>query len=133
MLWMKSLAFAAQPLLDWFGRWHHAHVVASLRWPAWKSGPTPSVAWQPAHLALSTIWRRGGNPVATFETSGGGTTTPPMPLEPLAVGGGEPRCGPSRHRWVPRPARRCRRSRWRSACTETRADPAADSHRYRSG
>src|SRR5678816_2776127 len=86
MLWMKSLAFAAQPLLDWFGRWHHEQVAASLRWPAWKSGPTPSVTWQPAHLVLSTIWRRPVNPVATLDTSGGGTISPPMPPKPLAFG-----------------------------------------------
>src|SRR5690349_21302184 len=86
MLWMKSRAFAAQPLLVWFGRWHHAQVVASLRWPAWKSGPTPSVTWQPSHRALSTIWRRAVNPVATLDTSGGGTISPPAPPKPLAFG-----------------------------------------------
>ena len=40
--WMKSLALADQALLVWLGRWHQEQVGASLRWPAWKSGPTPS-------------------------------------------------------------------------------------------
>jgi hypothetical protein len=56
--WMKSFWLPDQALLVWFGRWHQLHVPASLRWPAWKSGPTPSDTWQAPHLLLSTIARR---------------------------------------------------------------------------
>src|SRR5437762_2475149 len=81
---MKSLAFPAQALLVRIGRWHQLQLLESLRWPAWKSGPTPRVTWQLSHLELSTIARRPVNPVATFETSGGGTIRPPVPAKPLA-------------------------------------------------
>ena len=76
----KSLALAAQPLLVWLGRWQNAHVPASLRWPAWKSGPTPSDTWQAPHLLLSTMARRAVNPVATMWTLfyGGDTFCPEL-------------------------------------------------------
>src|SRR3954470_5442471 len=84
MLWMKSFWFADQPLLVWFGRWQKLQLVASLRWPAWKSGPTPSDTWQAAHFVLSTMARRPVKPDATFQTSSAGTMRPPLPAWPLA-------------------------------------------------
>ena len=79
MAWTKSLALADHALLVWLGRWHQLHVPASLRWPAWKSGPTPSETWHEPHLLLSTMARRPVKPVATIDTSGGGTISPPTP------------------------------------------------------
>ena len=81
MAWMKSFWLPDHALLVWFGLWQKLQVAASLRWPAWKSGPTPSVTWQPSHLALATMARRPVKPVATFETSGGGTIRPPTPAK----------------------------------------------------
>src|SRR3954447_10119047 len=86
MLWMKSFSFADHALLDWFGRWQKLQLDESLRCPAWKSGPTPRLTWHALHFVLSTIARRPVNPVATFQTSGGGTIRPPLPANPLAFG-----------------------------------------------
>src|SRR5437763_3867691 len=86
MLCTKSFWFADQPLLLWFGLWQKLQLLESLRWPAWKSGPTPSETWQPLHLELSTMARRPVKPVATIQTSGAGTMRPPLPAWPLAFG-----------------------------------------------
>src|SRR5262249_53953561 len=90
MLCTKSFWFADQALLVRFGLWQKLQLGESLRCPAWKSGPTPSVTWQPPHLVLSTMGlaapvasfgsaRRPRKPVATIQTSGGGTMRPPWP------------------------------------------------------
>src|SRR5207302_5753141 len=84
MLCTMSFSFPDQPLLFWLGLWQKLQVAASLRWPAWKSGPTPSDSWQPWHFAVETIARRAVKPVAAIETSGAGTTRPPFP--PLLPG-----------------------------------------------
>ena len=82
MLCTKSFWFADQPLLLWFGLWQKLQLVASLRWPAWKSGPTPSETWQALHFSFATMVRRRVKPVATFQTSGAGTIRPPLPPLP---------------------------------------------------
>ena len=46
MLCTKSFWFADQALLVLFGVWQKLQLAESLRCPAWKSGPTPSVTWQ---------------------------------------------------------------------------------------
>src|SRR5256885_10992318 len=87
MLWMNSRTFADHALLVWLGRWQNAQLVASLRWPAWKSGPTPSDTWQALHFAFETIARlalnrglpSGSLSSATFQTSSAGTMRPPTP------------------------------------------------------
>src|SRR3954453_2852806 len=82
--WMactKSFWFADQALLVRFGLWHQLQVAASLRWPAWKSGPTPSETWQAAHFEVATMLRRAVKPVATLVMSRAGTTRPPCPPE----------------------------------------------------
>src|SRR4051812_17848522 len=79
MLWTMSFWSPAQPLLVWFGLWQKLQVAASLRWPAWKSGPTPRVTWQAAHLKGATTARLAVNPVATVDTSKAGTIRPPLP------------------------------------------------------
>src|SRR5215813_3304287 len=94
MLCTKSFWLADQALLVLLGLWQKLQVTASLRWPAWKSGPTPSETWHPLHLEVATMgWglpfeseRRPVKPLATFQTSGGGTIRPPLPPKPLAFG-----------------------------------------------
>src|SRR3954453_6422977 len=94
MLCTKSFWFADQPLEVRFGRWQKLQLAASLRWPAWKSGPTPSDTWQAAHFCVATIWRRcakrgvplGSLSSATFQTSSAGTMSPPVPAWPFGFG-----------------------------------------------
>src|SRR3954452_10541597 len=79
MAWTKSFWLADQALLVRFGVWHQLQVADSLRWPAWKSGPTPRLTWQALHFVLSTMDRRLVNPVAGFHMSSAGTMRPPWP------------------------------------------------------
>ncbi len=74
--------FTGQPLLVRLTVWQNVQVGASLRWPAWNVGLTPSAPWQVLHFALSTMTRRPVKPVATFHTFGGGTARPPVPPTP---------------------------------------------------
>src|SRR6266540_266415 len=77
MAWMKSLAFADQPLLVRFGVWQNAQVGASFRCPAWNVGIEPSWSWQALHFAFDTIVRRAVWFFAVFQTFGAATTRPP--------------------------------------------------------
>jgi len=56
----KLVESADQPLLVWFGLWHQAQVVPSLRCPAWKASSVkvPSSWWQLLQRASSTMARR---------------------------------------------------------------------------
>src|SRR5512133_2162057 len=85
----NAVESADHPLLVWFGRWHHAQVVPSFRWPAWNASSVnvPSSWWQALQRASSTIARRPVKPVATFWALGAITMSPPVLLGALALTG----------------------------------------------
>src|SRR5512133_915080 len=78
--WMKEVESADQPLLVLLGLWHHAQVVPSLRWPAWKDSVVnaPSSRWQALQRLSSTMARRPVVAVAAFCVSGAMTMSPPI-------------------------------------------------------
>ena len=69
-------------LLVWFGRWHQLQVAGVVALAGVEVGADAQRDVAGAHLALSTIARRPVNPVATFDTSGAGTMSPPSPPNP---------------------------------------------------